>query len=230
MNSLNKPLVSVIMSVYKANKDHLKLSIESILNQSYATLEFLIVCDGELSALPIINGFVDHRIRIIMNNENKGLAYSMNKAIAQSKGDFIFRMDADDVSAFDRIETQLHYLLKGNKIVSSSCIEIDSQGREIKKSKRFLFHNHILNYLLYKTNRFNPVVHSSIAAYKEIFIEYKYDENLRYAQDYELWKRMSPKYKIFFIPKYLVYYRKGEFDSYKKEYQDSVSKKIGSED
>jgi hypothetical protein len=139
-------------------------------------------------------------------------------------------MDADDVSAIDRIETQLHYLLKGNKIVSSSCIEIDSQGREIKKSKRFLFHNQILKFLLYKTNRFNPVVHSSIAAYKEIFIEYKYDENLRYAQDYELWKRMSPKYKIFFIPKYLVYYRKSEFNSHKKEYQDSVSKKIGSED
>jgi len=100
---------------FRANKDHVKLSIEIVLNQFYAYLEYLIVCYGELSTLPITNGFDYHRIRIITC--------------------------ADDVSAMDRIETQLHYLSKGKKMVSSSCIEIDSQGREINNSKRFLFHN-----------------------------------------------------------------------------------------
>lgn len=224
--SNNELLISVIMSVFNADLDYLGESVKSILGQTYEYFEFIIVCDGDLKALEYLEKFKDKRIKLLVNESNQGLAYSLNKAIDESIGDFIFRMDADDISIRNRLEIQLKHLLKNNKIISSSCIEIDSNGHRIGKSKRYIFHNFILRFLLYKTNKFNPVVHSSIAARKEVFEDFKYDESILYAQDYELWKRMSRKYKISFIPQYLIYYRKSTINQEKKIYQDIVSRNL----
>lgn len=225
INSL-RPLVSVIMSVYKPQLQHLNLSINSILEQTYKNLEFIIVCDGDITALEYLKKIKDSRLKLIVNEYNKGLAYSLNKAIDQSIGEFIFRMDADDISVKSRLEIQLKHLLKNINIISSSCIEIDSNGQHIGASKRYIFHNLILRFLLYYTNKFNPVVHSSIAARREVFEDFKYDESILYAQDYELWKRMSSKYKIYFIPQHLIYYRKSTINQEKKSYQDNVARDL----
>src|SRR4051812_19112608 len=104
------PLVSVLMPVYNAEK-HLQEAMESILNQSYTHFEFVIINDGsEDRSASIINSYQDKRIKLIVNQENKGLIYSLNYGISQCTGKYIVRMDADDISLKERIYEQVQFM------------------------------------------------------------------------------------------------------------------------
>lgn len=111
---MSKPLISVIMSCYNERLNVLSQAVESILNQTYEMLQFIIIVDN-----PDNNGLInvlrkysekDSRIEIHINKKNIGLAASLNKAIDLAKGEYIARMDADDISLLYRLEEQLYYL------------------------------------------------------------------------------------------------------------------------
>ena len=112
------PLVSVIMSAYNS-KSTIGESIESILSQSYQNIELLICNDGSTDdTQKILNSFQkkDSRVRLFQNPKNLGLTASLNILIAESKGVFIARQDADDISLPERLEEQLkHCLVNGCK-------------------------------------------------------------------------------------------------------------------
>lgn len=202
-------LVSIIMAEYNTNLEQLKISVESILNQTYKNIELIIVNDCTVVSNQIYlndKAKVDNRIKIINNENNLGLAKSLNKAIDQSNGEVIFRMDSDDISLKNRIESQMKLIEKGKSIVSSRAILIDEEENQIGKTKKIIFHNFFRRILLYKFF-LNSVIHPSIAAKREVFEEYKYNENVKYAQDYELWLRMYPQYKIYFDSSLLIKYR-----------------------
>lgn len=102
--------ISVILPVYNAS-DYLAEAIESILNQSFKNFELLIINDGSTDhSKEIINSFSDARIRYIDNNGNKGLIHTLNRGIEESKGTYIARMDADDISLPNRFEIQFNYM------------------------------------------------------------------------------------------------------------------------
>lgn len=105
--------VSVVMGIYNCEKT-LKESIDSLLNQSYEFFEIILCEDGSKdNTLQIAKEYVRNypkKIRLIQNETNKGLAYSLNRCIAISKGEYIARMDADDISHKDRFEKQMSYL------------------------------------------------------------------------------------------------------------------------
>lgn len=101
-----KELVSVIMPVYNAKQQFLEQAIESILQQSYANLELIIIDDG--SEQPTKNILAkyknqDNRVKVFSNDKNSGIVYSLNRALKLCCGEYIFRMDADDVSDSNRI-------------------------------------------------------------------------------------------------------------------------------
>lgn len=137
MESKIQPLVSVIMSVYNEKENWLIWSIESILEQSYKNFEFIIILDNpdnkELDT--IIKNYCkrDIRIRYFINKKNIGLVKSLNKALSYAKGDFIARMDADDVSLPSRIKKQISFMDDHPDIdfMGARCINIDEQGQEI---------------------------------------------------------------------------------------------------
>ena len=107
---MEEPLVSVIMPVYQAEK-YIGQSIESILNQSYVNLELIIVDDcGTDRSMDIITQYMDSRIRIFHNEKNRGIAYSRNRAIMESRGKYIAIMDDDDVSMPDRLKHQVMFM------------------------------------------------------------------------------------------------------------------------
>lgn len=108
----DNPLVTVIMSVYKEDEEILSIAIESILNQTYKNIEFIIILDNPQGKEQIecIKKYKDKRIRFIMNKKNIGLVKSLNKGIKLSTGRYIARMDADDISFEKRIEKQMLYL------------------------------------------------------------------------------------------------------------------------
>lgn len=111
-------MISVLMSSYKEEVTELKLAVESILNQSYKDLEFIIIIDNPDNKIhkAILSEYAkkDRRIRLFINDRNIGLVASLNKALSLAKGDYIARMDADDISVSTRLEKQLKYLTEND--------------------------------------------------------------------------------------------------------------------
>ena len=103
--------VSVIMSTYKEPIDWIRQSIDSILNQTFSEFEFIIVVDNPKykELISVLNDYAeaDNRICIMVNENNIGLVKSLNKALSQCNGEYIVRMDADDISLPERIAHQI---------------------------------------------------------------------------------------------------------------------------
>ena len=102
--------VSVIMATYKEPENLLRQAIESILNQSYKDFEFIIILDnpGNKEHIEIVKSYQkqDSRIRFYINEKNAGLTATLNRGIELSRGKYICRMDADDISMPERIQDQ----------------------------------------------------------------------------------------------------------------------------
>jgi len=159
--------VSVVMSVYDGIElDHLNIAVNSILNQTFNRFEFIIVLDGVkrndirlfLESLKIS----DKRVRLICIPENKGLANAMNKAIKSAMGEFIVRMDADDISHCNRIEKLVENMrLNNNLDILGSFIEEFSEPNlsEVKKIVKYpIKHEDMKNYFVKR----NPLAHASV--------------------------------------------------------------------
>lgn len=107
---MSSPSVSIVMSVYNA-QEYVAEAIESILCQTHGDFEFIIIEDGSSDdSLHIIQSYNDPRIKVIRNKENLKLIKSLNLGLQESRGRYIIRMDADDISRPDRIEKQVSYM------------------------------------------------------------------------------------------------------------------------
>ena len=195
--------VSVLMSV-KDGEDHLNQSIESILNQSYKNLEFLICDDGSIdNSLQICNKYsnLDSRVKIITNNKSIGLTKSLNKLIDISTGSIVARQDADDFSDLNRISKQIALYKKGNEIITTRAYVIGEN--KLKPRFSYLAPKKIM---IRKKNNF---VHGTLFIKKKILLDIGcYDENFYYAQDYKLFSDLLRQgYKIKTISKPLYYVR-----------------------
>ena len=115
---LKPGLVSVIMPNYNTPEEYLRAAMESILSQTYSNFEFIIVDDGSTDDSPsIIKSYQDDRIIFIKNEKNLGITKSLNIALARATGEFVARMDADDISLPQRLERQVHYMREHTDVV-----------------------------------------------------------------------------------------------------------------
>lgn len=128
--------ISIIMPVYNEKISWVKRSIESILNQSYKNFELIIVLDNpqndELKR--VLEDFCSSqsKIKLLINDKNLGIVDSLNKAITYSDGEYIARMDSDDISFVDRLEKEINFLLNNNlDMVTSTVLEVDETGKLI---------------------------------------------------------------------------------------------------
>tara|TARA_Y100000310_G_scaffold96038_1_gene93804 strand:+ start:498 stop:1505 length:1008 start_codon:yes stop_codon:yes gene_type:complete len=214
------PRVTVLMSVYNG-ENYLGEAIDSILNQSFTDFEFIIINDGCTdSSRDVITSYSDHRIRLIDNQRNIGLTRSLNKGLELAQGEYIVRMDADDISLSKRIEKQvsfmhnnlsidvcgswIKYFRNGNKIVFRS----PSDPEEIKAN---LFFRNII---------FHPTVifRKKLPNGDRVF----YNENYLRAQDYELWSRISQLSNISNINEVLVKHRSHENTIFKTDRKGQI--------
>lgn len=205
------PRVSVIMSVYKEPIEWLKQSIDSILNQSFKDFEFIIVndCPDREENSIVLNDFAkkNPRIVIISNDENSGLTKSLNKALSMAKGEYIARMDADDISMPQRFDRQVTYLDGHPNIsaVGSWIVYIDESGKQVSNvvkydtDPRWVKAQFLQNsQLCHPSAMFRRIVKDHVV---------RYDESVRYAQDYALWVSILPYGDIANIPEVLLNYR-----------------------
>lgn len=181
-------IVSVIMPTYNTPEEYLKKAIESILNQSYSNLEFIIICDGSVNDEKIIEKYKDSRIKIIKHAKNEGIAKSLNEAMNIAKGKYIARMDSDDISLKNRIKQQVKYMEENNDIVvcgmNARCIGKSNKIKSTYNRKS----EEIGVQLLYM----NCVIHPTVMLRKSFLDKnkIKYNEKFTCSQDYELWTRI----------------------------------------
>ena len=129
-------MISIIMSTYKEEETLLRESIESILNQTFKDFEFIIILDYPDNNLhkKIIEEYskIDNRIRFFVNENNLGLTGSLNRGLSLAKGEYIGRMDADDISLPYRLERQLEYIKKNQyDLIGGITQMIDEDGNSI---------------------------------------------------------------------------------------------------
>ena len=129
-------MISIIMSTYKEEETLLRESIESILNQTFKDFEFIIILDYPDNNLHkrIIEEYskIDNRIRFFVNEKNLGLTGSLNRGLSLAKGEYIGRMDADDISLPYRLERQLEYIKKNQyDLIGGITQMIDEEGNSI---------------------------------------------------------------------------------------------------
>lgn len=201
MKMYTSPLVSVVMSVYNEPIDWLEKSVDSILNQTYKNLEFIIICDNPLN-INLINFLSDKashdsRICLVVNEQNLGLTKSLNIAVRRSKGKYIARMDADDISVLERIEKEVDCMESNKKIdvVATGCIKFYEDGHENVYSG-VIDYNQIVQTIFFA----NPIIHPSVMIRRtSVDTASLYDEFFLKSQDYELWLRLIMERKFFYI-------------------------------
>lgn len=194
------------MSVYNGEK-FLRESIESILAQTYSDFEFIIIDDCSTdNSVNIVRSYEDKRIHLVRNEYNMHLPVSFNKGIRLSKGQYIARMDADDISVLNRFDKQVNYLDKHSDVavVGGGFQAIDADGNEL-----YMHHpatgEKIARYCLMPT----PLAHPTVMMRRDIIVDNNlfYDERYSSAQDYDLWQRINKKFKIDNLTDILLKYR-----------------------
>jgi len=198
--------ISVIMPVYNGEK-YLREAVDSILAQTFTDFEFIIVDDGSTDATAqILDSYTDPRIIRINNRQNVGLSTSLNNGIALAKGEYIARMDADDISLPERFEKQVAFLNCHLSIgvVGSAIQKINDLG-EIIGIASLPTDPELMEWVLLFGS---PFVHPSVMMRTDVVINLGgYSTKYNAAQDYEFWGRFSKHTKLANLSECLLFYR-----------------------
>jgi glycosyltransferase involved in cell wall biosynthesis len=187
------PLVSVIMSVHNGEA-YLKKAIDSIYSQTYTHWELIIMddCSNEITKSILALYSADPKIKIKTQLIQKGLTKNLNEAIELCNGEFIARMDADDICINTRLEEQINYLLRNNNTdaLATFITLIDENDNPVgtwTDDRAATTHNKIKRLLPYR----NCIAHPTIMIRKKVLAQYKYNDEQINSQDWDLWLRMT---------------------------------------
>ncbi len=204
------PAVSIILPVYNASK-YLSACINSLLSQTLSDFELIIINDGSTdNSEAIIRQYNDNRIRLINNPGNKGLIYSLNLGIEEAKGNYIARMDADDICLPQRLEKQKALLDQEINIALTACPVqfIDENGNSIAESWKDDEENLGAAQIRKQMTKDNCIAHPSIMARASVLKQYRYPLNQKYTEDYALWLQLlSDGYLFEKVKEKLLLYR-----------------------
>ncbi|MDY0290963.1 MAG: glycosyltransferase [Desulfuromonadaceae bacterium] len=216
------PQVSVIIPTFN-NIEYIGASIDSVLAQSYANIEIIIIDDGSSDGT---GEFISNKYKTSPNvkyffKENNGVSSARNTGIEKSSGDLIAFLDADDLYVENKITCQVQHLVKNKKcmmVYSDMFIFNETETTNSSYHEKlnvecpsgFIFNDLLLCHLIWT---------GTVMLRKEVFDNIAlFDENLDTAEDYDLWLRVAALHRIDYIPKVLAGYRRGHesLTSYKK--------------
>ncbi len=206
---MEKGLVSIIIGVHNEKEEHLRMAFNSLFNQSYQNIEIIVIDDdSDDNCKSVLNDICNgiKNITIVHNKTNLGLTKSLNIGLQMAKGEFIARMDADDYSTYNRIEKQVDYLKSHQDIDIIGTGVISFGDRNIFMSPAFGLSKDDADIMLFFSS---TLCHPSVMI-RKCFLErhhLSYDENVKKAQDYDLWERSSTYGKLAVMKDVLLYYR-----------------------
>lgn len=206
----NSGLISVIIPCYNA-ESFVEQAVLSIMNQTYRNVEIICLDDASTDkTLSILESLAldDGRVSVYKNERNLGLIETLNKGISLCKGEFIARMDADDISLPRRFERQLSFLRKtGADVCGCYYKEMTHNGRFFMWNQRFVHHKQAMKFVgMFES----PLAHPAVIAKAEVFKDNPYEltESSYVNEDYHLWCRLMNLNKTFVqVPEFLFIYR-----------------------
>lgn len=226
------PKISVIMPVYNGEK-YLREAIDSILNQTFTDFEFVIINDASKDTTEeIIKSYNDDRIVYLKNEQNLGVAGTLNKGLDIAKGEYIARIDADDIALPERFKKQVEHMDKHDNIgVLGSDIIIFGEGLEDKKYSFCHKKEEAKAGLFFKSSIAHPTVMIRSSILKDYSL--KYTEKYNGFEDFALWWDIAKYSDIEVLPEFLVKYRqhssqvtKKHKAYYKGPYRDFFDQRI----
>lgn len=215
------PLVTIAIPFYN-NEHELPNAIRSILCQTFDDWELILIDDGSSDgSLKIAKSINDPRVMVISDGVNKKLPARLNQIVDLAKGEYIARMDADDLCSPDRIQKQLEVFRQDPSldVVGTGVIFLDDDNVPMGKSIVKILHDEICA----TPHRLFRLCHASILARRSWYLQNRYDERARLVEDYKLWLESYEKSKFRNVPDFLYYYRSESSFSRKKEFIGRVS-------
>ena len=193
---------SIVLPVYKEEKNILIKCIESIKSQTFINFELIIIIDNpNFQHFDLIDIYANDffNCKIISNEENLGVTKSLNIGIKAAKGLYIVRQDADDYSLKDRL-FNAYNILNLNKEVLIYTTPAIANG---KLKPNFIVRKYFVQEILkFK----NVLFHGALIIKRDLILENPYNEEYRFSQDYELYNRLIKKgYKIFYDNNNITY-------------------------
>ncbi len=215
------PLVSVLMPAYNGEK-YLAEAIDSILTQTFADFEFIIVDDGSTDgSAQIIRDYAqrDERIRFFQHAVNRGQSSALNTGLAEARGEYIAGMDADDISLPERLRKQVDFLNKNPAIgvVATWRRLIDQDAQPLDIVEAPANHVHIVfNLVIGAVN-----IGGALAMMRRSLLESVggYDESVL-VRDWELWTRLASRTRFANLPETLYLNRKHDANLTLVRYQE----------
>lgn len=190
---MSKPKVSVIMATYNC-EDTIKEAIDSILNQTYKNIE-LVICD-DCSTDNTYNILLEYKdkypekIVLIKNEVNSKLPYSLNRCLEQATGEYIARMDGDDISLPERLEKQVDFLENNPQYMAcgTDMMRFDETGD-------YSYYHSVVNPNKYTLLKETPFCHATIMMRADVYKKLKYIVSNRTVrvEDIDLWFRFFSK-------------------------------------
>lgn len=216
------PQISILMSIYNESGSQIHESVSSILNQTFADFEFIIVCDNPNrdDIDEIMSLYQDERIRLAYNEKNIGLAMSMNKAAELARADLFARMDADDIAYPNRLQEEYKVFQEGNvDVVFSDYSFIDEQSNDIKQVHSFPENVEGIVQSRMIASTPSLIHHPTVMMRREAFEKVGGYRNFPCAQDSDLWMRMQENGALFYrIGNPLLKYRINPNSTSQKRY------------
>jgi glycosyltransferase involved in cell wall biosynthesis len=192
------------MPVYNASA-FLPEAIDSILQQTLTDFEFLIIDDGSVDGTStIIEGYNDTRIKHIKLPVNGGIVNALNKGLSLAQGEYIVRMDGDDIAVSTRIERQVAFMDTHPEIGAAGSW-VTYFGAKNGLMKQPSTHEEIVWALLFGSAIFHPSVILRADTIRNLSL--RYPENYPHAEDYAFWIELSRKTKLANIEEPLLNYR-----------------------
>jgi glycosyltransferase involved in cell wall biosynthesis len=193
---LSTPTVTVLLAVFNG-APLLRESIGSILAQTFADFELLVVDDGSTDETgKILNETKDARLRVLKNERNLGLTRSLNRGLVEARGEFVARQDADDFSMPSRLEKQVAFLCRHPDVplLGTCAWRTDPEGRvtgpnDLPATQEAIRWASVTD---------NPFLHTSVMFRREVVLgEFGgYDERYAICQDFELWNRIAARHPV----------------------------------
>lgn len=201
--------ITVLMAVHNGLR-HLRAATQSVLAQSFADFEFLIIDDASDEATRrYLKGLSDRRVRLLRNDRNLGLTASLNRGLGNCQSQFIARMDSDDLCESDRFAEQIAFLQQNLHLAGCGTWTTDIDDDDAVVGS-FSVPGHP-NYVRWTQSWRSVVIHPSVLLRREALDAVGgYDERFRYAQDYELFTRLVVHgHQLAILEKPLLRYRRG---------------------
>jgi glycosyltransferase involved in cell wall biosynthesis len=198
------PRITVLMPVYNTAA-YLREAIESILNQNFGDFELLIIDDASTDdSFQIASSYTDPRVQVVRKPANSGYTDSLNQGLQLARGEYIARMDSDDISDTERFRKQVEFMDAHPEIgLCGTWVEAFGAINEIWRTETE--HESIRAQMLF----FCPVTHPTVLIRKAVLAvpNLCYNRAFEPAEDYDLWERLLQHCQLANLPEVLLRYR-----------------------